>query len=248
MSIAEQAFEIVGGNRDSNIVISCDHASNLVPAGVNGGTLGLSDGDMDRHIAYDVGAEGVSRRLGELLDAPVILSRFSRLVIDPNRGLDDPTLIMQLYDGTIIPGNRNLDADRIAYRVQTCWQPYDDALGTLLASRPQAVLIAIHSFTAQLAGRAKRPWHIGILHEKDQRLARPMLARLRALGDLCVGENEPYGGHLDGDSIDRQALSRGVPNILIEIRNDLIREDGQQKGWAERLAPILRDVIATTPI
>lgn len=248
MSIAEQAFEIVGENRDSNIVISCDHASNRVPPGIGGGTLGLPAADMDRHIAYDVGAAGVSRHLGELLDAPVILSRFSRLVIDPNRGLDDPTLIMQLYDGTIIPGNRNLDAAGIAHRVETCWQPYDDALSVLLASRPEPVLIAIHSFTAQLAGRAKRPWHIGILHGKDQRLALPMLARLGRESDLCVGENEPYGGHLDGDSIDRRALSKGVPNILIEIRNDLIREAGQQKGWAERLAPILRDVIDTTPI
>jgi predicted N-formylglutamate amidohydrolase len=248
MTPENKACEIIGANRDNQIIITCDHASNHVPVEVGNGCLGLPSEDMDRHIAYDVGAAGVSRHLGDLLNAPVILSKFSRLVIDPNRGEDDPTLIMQLYDGTIVPGNRHLTEQDRHWRLNTLYRPYHQGLADLLASRTAPILIAIHSFTAQLTGRPKRPWHIGILHEKDQRLAKPMLARLRAEPDLCVGENEPYGGHLDGDSIDKHALTPRHPNILIELRNDLIREDGQQQNWAERLAPILRDVIAKTPI
>ncbi len=248
MTPENQACEIIGANRDNQIIITCDHASNHVPVEVGNGCLGLPSDDMDRHIAYDVGAAGVSRHLGDLLNAPVILSKFSRLVIDPNRGEDDPTLIMQLYDGTIVPGNRHLTEQDRHWRLNTLYRPYHAGLAGLLASRTAPTLIAIHSFTAQLTGRPKRPWHIGILHEKDQRLAKPMLARLRAEPDLCVGENEPYGGHLNGDSIDRHALDARHPNILIELRNDLIREDGRQQNWAERLAPILRDVIAKTPI
>lgn len=248
MTFAEKPFQIVGANRDSDIIITCDHASNRVPPEVGGGSLGLSASEMNRHIAFDVGAAGVSLRLGEMLDCPVILSNFSRLVIDPNRGEDDPTLIMQLYDGTIIPGNRHLPETDRNWRLDKLYHPYHRAMSDLLASRASPIIVAMHSFTSQLDNRPKRPWHIGILHEKDQRLAKPMLKRLRQEPDLCVGENEPYGGHLDGDSIDKHALAAGHPNILIEIRNDLIRQEGQQLNWADRLAPMITDVINTTQI
>jgi len=244
----EAAYHILGRERPSNLIVTCDHACNHVPVEVNNGDLGLEPAEMQRHIAFDVGAAGVSRYLGELLGAPVILSNFSRLVIDANRGEDDPTLVMKLYDGTLIPANRHICASDLAWRLEHCYRPYHAAYRALVASRAKPVIIAIHSFTAQLAGRPKRPWQIGILYGKDQRLAQPMLARLRGEADLCVGENEPYGGHLDGDSIDRHALAIGHPNILIEIRNDLIRHDAEHQSWATRLAPILRDVIATTHI
>lgn len=239
MTAFSNAFEIIGEDRPSDVVITCDHASNIVPDEVNGGNLGLSDQDMDRHIAYDVGAGAVSRYLGDLMQSPVILSRFSRLVIDPNRGEDDPTLIMQLYDGTIIPANRGLSAADINWRLDHCYRPYHTALHNLHSTRRDPIIIAIHSFTAQLEGRPKRPWHIGVLHEHDQTLAKPLLACLRGEPDLCVGENEPYGGHLDGDTIDKHALKNGYQNVLIEIRNDLIRTKSQQQNWAARLAPIL---------
>jgi predicted N-formylglutamate amidohydrolase len=244
----EHAFHILGHDRPSNLIVTCDHASNHVPFEVNGGDLGLVPAEMQRHIAYDVGAAGVSTHLGELLGAPVILSNFSRLVIDANRGEDDPTLVMKLYDGTLIPANRHIGAADLQWRLENCYRPYHAAYDELVASRAQPVIIAVHSFTAQLAGRPKRPWHVGILYGKDQRLAQPMLARLRAEADWCVGENEPYGGHLEGDSIDRHAQAFAHPNILIEIRNDLIRSESDQQNWAARLAPILRDVIATTNI
>lgn len=237
-----QPFEIEGQDRTGSLVVTCDHASNHVPSEVNGGSLGISEADMDRHIAYDVGGAGVAHHLAAALQAPVILSRFSRLVIDPNRGEDDPTLIMQLYDGTMIPANRHLGPDQINWRLDHCYRPYHRALAALLDSRKDPMIVAVHTFTAQLAGRPKRPWHIGILHENDLRLAAPLLARLRREPDLCVGENEPYGGHLQGDSIDRHALKKNRPNVLIEIRNDLIRTEDQQRNWANRLAPIIAEV------
>lgn len=236
-------YEIIGEDRPSRWMITCDHASNSVPSEV-GGTLGLSEGEMGRHIAYDIGAAGVTHRLAERLDAPAILTRFSRLVIDPNRGEDDPTLVMKLYDGTIIPGNRKTDAVEIERRLNLFYRPYHDAYSKLASRRDGTVLCAIHSFTPRLIGRHPRPWHIGILYADDDRLAKPLLARLRAEPDLCVGENEPYSGHLPGDAIDRHALQSGRPNVLIELRHDLIATKAGQHTWADRLAPLLEAALA----
>jgi len=225
------------------MLITCDHAANTVPATVNDGDLGLATTDMARHIAYDVGAAGVTYALAEKLDAPAILSNFSRLVIDPNRGEDDPTLLMKLYDGTIIPGNRCADTAEREHRLNTCYRPYHAALAEMAARQNNTVLISVHSYTPQLNGYPIRPWHIGILHGKDSRLSIPLLALLNQETDLCVGENEPYGGHLDGDSIDRHAIAHKRPNTLIEIRNDLIKSEEQQVAWAHRLAPILTEAL-----
>lgn len=229
-------YFIDGADRTGAWVVTCDHAANTVPDFVGGGTLGLPDSDMSRHIAYDIGAAGVARALGKALNSPVILSNFSRLVIDPNRGLDDPTLVMRLYDGSIIPSNRA--ADDVPTRIDRCYTPYHDALAQL-AARPNAALLSVHSFTPQLSGRAPRPWHVGVLSAADRRLADPLLKRLAAEETLCIGDNEPYSGHLPGDAVDRHALQHGRPNVLIEIRNDLITTTQDQYAWAERLAPML---------
>lgn len=233
-------FFLEGAERPGPWLVTCDHAANTIPPGI--GPLGISATDMARHIAYDPGAWGVSLALGALLDAPVIGANFSRLVIDPNRGEDDPTLLMKLYDGSIIAGNRHADAAELERRKDLCYRPYHAALGDL-AARPDAALLAIHSFTPQLNGRPPRPWHIGILYASDTRLARPLLRLLREEPDLCVGENEPYGGHLPGDSMDRHAIAQGRQNVLIELRQDLIRTPEQQAEWADRLAPILRKAL-----
>jgi predicted N-formylglutamate amidohydrolase len=236
----ENAYEIIGADRESPWLVTCDHASNRVPEEIGGGSLGLCEVEMGRHIAYDIGAAGVTRHLAALLGAPAILSRFSRLVIDPNRGEDDPTLIMRLYDGTIVPGNRHLDVAERARRLDTYHRPYHVAYAGLAARRADTMIVAIHSFTPRLNGRAPRPWHIGILHAGwDQRLSRPLLDLLRAEPDLCVGENQPYAGHLPGDAVDRHALIPGRPNALIEVRQDLIAEEAGQRAWAVRLAPLL---------
>jgi predicted N-formylglutamate amidohydrolase len=243
-----EAVEIEGGNRPGRWLVTCDHASNAVPAEI-GGTLGLPDDEMMRHIAWDVGAAGVTRALAAALDSPAILARFSRLVIDPNRGEDDPTLVMRLYDGTIVPGNRRADEAEIARRLTLCYRPYHEAYARLAARRPDTVICAVHSFTPCLRGRAPRPWHIGILYSpRDTRLARPLIELLRAEPGLCVGENEPYAGHLDGDAIDRHALGPGRPNALIEIRHDLIAAPAGQAEWARRLAPILAGALAAAGV
>jgi len=232
------AFSIHGPDRQGPWIITCDHATNTVPDFVAGGALGLPDTDMGRHIAYDVGALGVALALGAVLDAPVIWSNFSRLVIDPNRGLDDPTLIMPLYDGTVIPGNRRItDADR-RLRIDHLYRPYHDALAKLTA-RPGVAIVSVHSFTPQLNGRPLRPWEVGVLSAADRRFADPLIARLQADLDSPVGDNEPYGGHLPGDAIDKHALQHGRPNALLELRHDLIRDPAQQQHWGTWLAPYL---------
>lgn len=241
---AFQPYIIHGPDRQSRWLITCDHASNTVPPCIGGGSLGLPQADMARHIAYDVGAAGVTRALSDLLGAPAVLSNFSRLVVDPNRGLDDPTLLMKLYDGTVIPANRDADAIEKARRVDTFYTPYHTAVADMAARQDNTVLAAVHSFTQKLSARSHRPWHIGILHEGDNRLSDPLLALLRAQPDLCVGDNEPYAGHLPGDAVDRHALQTGRPNVLIELRQDLIETPEQQAAWAQRLAPILTEALA----
>jgi predicted N-formylglutamate amidohydrolase len=187
-----------------------------------------------------VGAAGVARALARLLEAPAVLSNFSRLVIDPNRGEDDPTLLMKLYDGTIIPANRHAGPAELQERLTKCYRPYHTAIADLAARRDDTVIVSVHSYTRQLQGRPPRPWHVGVLYAADTRFSRPLINLLRAEPDLCVGENEPYGGHLPGDAISRHAIAHQRHNTLIEIRNDLIETPQDQAAWAARLAPMLR--------
>ena len=237
------AFTITGQDRPGRWLVTCDHATNRVPEDL--GSLGIGAADMARHIAYDVGAAGLAQALGAALDSPVICSDFSRLVIDPNRGEDDPTLVMKLYDGTIIPANRHVDAAEVERRLQTLYRPYHAAYAQLAARQPDTVIVAIHSFTPCLKGRAPRPWHVGVLYSHlDERFSKPLIARLKQETDLCIGDNEPYAGHLPGDAIDRHALQPGRHNTLIELRNDLIGTQAEQRLWAMRLAPILSEVLA----
>lgn len=235
---AHPAYEIVSPEAPGPWLVTCDHASNAVPDWVSGGDLGLPPEEMERHIAWDIGAEGLARALARRLGAAAILGRFSRLVIDANRGEDDPTLVMRLYDGTVIPANRALDAAGLEERLERLWRPYHAALEALLARRE--VLLAVHSFTPQLRGRPPRPWEVAVLHSPlDGRVALPLIEGLRARGDLVVGDNEPYSGHLPGDSVDRHALRTGRLNVLVEVRQDLIATPEGQERWGARLAPHL---------
>ena len=243
--MAHEAYRILGENRPGRWLVTCDHASNRVPDWVAGGDLGLPPEDMARHIAWDPGAAGLAAALAERLDSPCILSDFSRLVIDPNRGEDDPTLLMKLYDGSIIPANRHAGPAELALRMDRLYRPYHDALARLAARQADTVIVAVHSFTPCLRGRAPRPWHVGVLYSHlDPRLSRALLALLAAEPDLCTGDNEPYSGHLPGDAIDRHALGPGRHNTLIELRNDLIATAQAQAAWAARLAPLLVAALA----
>lgn len=236
-----EAFEVVAGRPAVGVVLLCDHAGNAFPEGY--GTLGLPAAELERHIAYDIGAAGVTRELARLLGAPAVLSRFSRLLIDINRGIDDPTLVMRLSDGAVVEGNRHVDAAEIAHRVEHYYRPYHDTVSAVIdaciaAGRPP-VLVSMHSFTHAWKG-TPRPWHVGILWDtQDARVARPMIEAFRAGGDLVVGDNEPYRGHLEGDTLWRHGLRRGLAHVLIEVRQDLIGDQAGQIAWAERIAATL---------
>lgn len=237
------SFEQIVVSDTTPLLFLCDHASNHVPFEVNSGCLGLPSHEMERHIAYDIGARGVTLELVRQLGGVALLSRFSRLVIDPNRAEDDPTLLMRLYDGTIIPANRHADEDEIERRLTLYHRPYHHAVRQVLDSMQRTpIIVSIHSFTAQLKGRSMRPWHIGVLSADDRRIADPLLAKLNDIPDICVGDNEPYVGKLEGDCMTQHGIKRGLPHVLIEIRNDLIADVEGEKHWARRLAPVLNDV------
>ena len=236
-------FELVPGQGD--IILVCDHARNAVPPDL--GDLGVPPDDMGRHIAFDIGARAVTLRMADALGAPAVLSTFSRLVIDPNRGEFDPTLIMRLYDGTIIEGNRRVDAVERARRISAYHRPYREQLGraidTCLADGGAPILVSIHSYTPQLRGHEPRPWHVGLLWAQDDRLFRPLMAGLRRHPDLVVGDNQPYSGSLPGDTMWTYGIRRGLPHVLIEVRNDLIAEPAGQDHWAELLVAELRAAV-----
>ena len=231
-------FSFHGAQRGGPWLITVDHATNTVPVDVGDGCLGLAAADMQRHIAYDIGAMGLALALGEELRAPVICSDFSRLVIDPNRGADDPTLIPQLYDGTIIPANRYLDDVERERRIAALYDPYHDTVAETAQGR-DVVFLAIHSFTPRLIGRAMRPWEVGVLSGNDRRLADPLIRRLGQELASPVGDNEPYAGYFPGDALSRHAHGPGRPSVLLEVRQDLIANLEGQKTWAARLAPHL---------
>ncbi len=227
------------------VLVLCDHASNAIPDDY--ARLGLPDGALTRHIAYDPGAAPLSEALADALDAPAILSRFSRLVIDPNRGLDDPTLVMTLSDGQIIPGNRDLAPQAIAARIARHYAPYHatitSAIDTSLAAGVVPALISVHTFTPVWRGVA-RPWHAGLLWDRDDRLARLFIDGLRADPSLVVGNNAPYSGALKNDCLYRHGTARGLAHVLIEIRNDLLATPEGVTQWCDRLAGIINAALA----
>jgi len=232
--------EVIPGDPARGLVLACDHASNFVPADID---LGLPQAEFARHIAYDIGAAGVTRLLARALDVPAVLTNFSRLIIDPNRGRADPTLVMRLSDGAVVPGNARIDEAGKAARIARFYDPFDEGIAQALAAAESAgrvpALVTIHSFTPYWRG-VPRPWHVGILYDRDERLARRLIEALAAdPAGLVVGDNDPYGGGLPGDTIDRHATVRGLPNALIEIRQDLIAGEDDQREWADRFARIL---------
>jgi predicted N-formylglutamate amidohydrolase len=230
--MTENAFEAISGK--GPIFLLCDHASNALPPG----GLGLNPALLSTHIAYDIGAAAVTRALADAYGAPAVLGSWSRLLIDLNRGADDPTLVMKLSDGSIIPGNRDAGSAEVARRIAEFHAPYHAAIEAALDRiGPDAVLVSMHSFTPAWKGRP-RPWEVGILYDRDVRLAVPLMARLADAG-FIVGDNEPYSGALEGDTLWRHGTMRGLPHVLIEMRQDLVGDDDQAQGFALRLKPVL---------
>jgi predicted N-formylglutamate amidohydrolase len=221
--------------------LTCDHAGRAIPRRL--GNLGLPEGELVRHIAWDIGIGSVGRRLSHLLDSPVILQSYSRLVIDCNRDPKVPSSIPEISETTGIPGNRGLTEAKRAARLEAIFRPYHDAIAAALDNRAAAsrasVLVALHSFTPMFKG-IWRPWHVAVLFNRDSRLAHPLAELLRAEGELTVGENEPYRvTDLTDYTVPVHGERRGLPHVEIEIRQDLITEPAGQREWAERLARLL---------
>jgi predicted N-formylglutamate amidohydrolase len=239
------SYEALDGDLAGGFVILIDHASNRIPSEY--ADLGLPEAELERHIAYDIGAGALARLLAERFHAPALLTNFSRLVIDANRGEDDPTLIMRLSDGAVIPGNACVDAAERERRLARFHRPYHSAIERLLdamtaAGRPPAIL-SIHSYTPVWKG-ARRPWHAGILWDRDPRFAEPLLEALQAEHGLRVGDNEPYSGALKNDTMHRHGTGRGLAHALLEVRNDLIAAPAGVLEWADRLEQPLRDMLS----
>lgn len=231
-----EMFETIAGDLAGGLLFLADHASNVIPDDYNG--LGLPTAALERHIAYDIGVRPLTQALAVRFGAPAVLSCFSRLLIDPNRGLDDPTLVMRISDGAVIPGNAHHDAAERRRRIARFWAPYDGAVGAMieamLATGRRPVIVSLHSYTPTWRGWS-RPWHAGILWDRDPRLPLPLIAAMREERGLVVGENEPYDGALKGDCLYRHASSRGLAHVLVEVRQDLIAEAAGVAVWAERL-------------
>lgn len=228
-----------------HMIFLCDHAGREIPAGY--GDLGLPAAAFDRHIAYDIGAADLTQALADEFEVPAVLGRYSRLFVDLNRGADDPTLIMKLSDGQIVPGNARADAAEFAKRIAMAHAPYHDEISRQIARGRTAgltpVLISIHSFTPSWKGRP-RPWEVAILHApRDRRLADLMLMALRELPGLCVGDNEPYSGALENDTLSRHGLDLGLPHVLIEVRQDLISDATGVARMAHLIATCLKRAI-----
>ena len=221
--------------------LACDHGGRAIPRRL--GRLGVAEPDTYRHIAWDVGIAEVGRRLSSRLDAPLIVQAYSRLVIDCNRDPSVPSSIPETSEDTEIPGNRNLSEVDRAARQNAIFRPYHGRIAAILDRREAegraSVLVALHSFTPVFRS-VSRPWHVGVLFNRDERLAHPLLDLLRAEGDLVVGENEPYRvTDLTDYTVPVHGERRGLPHVEIEIRQDLITEPAGQTAWAERLARLL---------
>jgi len=242
-------FDHLNEDGAAHLVLICDHAGRAVPGMLDG--LGVDVEHMDRHIAYDIGAAAVTRRLSELLDATALLHNYSRLVIDCNRPLGHPESIAGVSDGTTIPANVNIREAQALKRVDALFWPYHQAISNIIGHRWRVegcppVLFSVHSFTPSF-GEEHRPWDAGVLYNRDPRLAQAMMEDLRAQG-LHIGDNQPYSGLEAAYTIDVHGTSPGLANGVIEIRQDQIADIAGQERWANILAHSLSSIMRRADI
>lgn len=238
--------ERVNATGRSPLLLVCEHATNHIPACYQG--LGLSPEDLDRHIAWDIGAAALTRRLAAMLDAPAFLGTYSRLLIDLNRPLGIPGSIPARSEATIIPGNEALDGQERDRRRDRIFAPFQQAITTFIDRRIDAglptILIAVHSFTPVFLGVA-RPWHAGVLFGNAKALGHRLVARLAEDSALSVAANQPYTVSRQEDyAILVHGDDRHIPAVLIEIRNDGLSDRAAVEEWAERLTAALRPELA----
>lgn len=240
------AFRTYREAGDSEVFLTCDHAGNLIPRRLV--ALGLPPIELARHIGWDVGAVGVARRLSAKLDATLVTQTYSRLVIDCNRQPHWPTAMPEVSESTRVPGNLDLSEAERAARRREVFAPYHGEIARLLDARAAAgrrsLLIAVHSFTPVYHG-IERPWHLGLLYHRCTAVAQIFKDLLAGEESLCLGDNEPYTVTDDTDyGIPIHGERRGLPNLLIEIRHDLIETLDDQEHWADRLAGLLGETLA----
>ena len=234
----EAPYSTYNPTGQSELVLVCDHARNTIPRSM--GTLGLASAALDTHIALDIGCEVLSAALADRLDSVLVVAGFSRLVVDLNRPPGHPTSIPLTSDGIEIPGNQRLDERKRLTRIEEIFSPYHEAVSTevnrVCARHPKAALISMHSFTPQMDGQ-RRPWHVGILWNRDQRLSQTLLNSLRSIPGLCVGDNQPYDAraHL-GYTVDAYAHINSLAQVMIEVRQDLMESDDGISRWADLLS------------
>jgi predicted N-formylglutamate amidohydrolase len=235
--------EVIEDRASSPFLITCDHAGKRLPRAL--GNLGLSEVDLNRHIAWDLGAAGVARELAHALGAFAALQVYSRLVIDCNRPLGVPSSIAEISEDTVIVGNQMLSPGDAARRAEAIFTPYHQRIRLELERRARAaqptILIAVHSFTPTFKG-VSRPWQVGVLYNRDPRLAHALLALLRRDSALTVGDNEPYSvSDLSDYGVVEYGEKRGNPHVELELRQDLLSTEAAQAAWAKRLAELLRE-------
>ena len=236
-------YEVVNPHATVPLLFICDHAGHQVPAAL--ADLGLTKADLVDHIGWDIGADAVTRRMAAVFGATAVLSTYSRLVIDANRPLGHPTSIAPESDGRAIPANIGLDAEGRRARAEACFWPYHRAVAAqkrrLCKQTSPPVLVYIHSFTPAMSDGTPRPWECGILWDRDERVAAPLLRFLgQTLGER-VGDNKPYTGRGGtGYSAQVHTAEPNLPHVMIELRNDLIGDEAGVNLWAARLATALR--------
>jgi predicted N-formylglutamate amidohydrolase len=239
-------FTVANREGPAPFLLVCDHASNAIPRAL--GSLGLDAAALERHIAWDIGADALARRLAQCFDAPAVIAGYSRLVIDNNRALDDPSSILATSDGVVIPGNLEVTATQRERRMHSIFEPYHQAIAARLDEfRRRAIMpafLSIHSFTPVMNDEP-RPWQVGVLWDRDPRIAVPLLERLQAIEGLCVGDNMPYSGRHPSDyTVARHAERAGLPHVCIEVRQDLIDHPAGAERWADILASVLTPILA----
>lgn len=230
----------------ARLLLLCDHASKAVPKAL--GDLGIPESELSRHIGWDIGGLDTALELAKALDAPLIASGYSRLVIDCNRWPGGEGSIPEVSDGTMVPANRALTKEQIDARAEACFWPYhrevDRQLDRMTEGGDKVCLLVVHSFTPVMAG-FKRPWHVGVLWNDDARLPEPLLAELRRDMRLMVGDNEPYSARASYEyTLNAHARPRGLPHCSLEVRQDLIHTPDMARHWGERLAPAIRVAVA----
>jgi predicted N-formylglutamate amidohydrolase len=227
------------------VLLVCDHASNNIPSRLNG--LGVSASGLATHLGHDIGAANVTRYLSAVLKLPAVMAGYSRLAVDCNRRLDDPSAFTVGDEGTVVSGNLALTHPEREMRANALYWPYHhavrDQLAALESMAEAPALVTIHSFTPVLNGSA-RPWHIGILWDSDPRIPEALITALRNISGVLVGDNEPYSGKDPHDfTIDHHGEAEGLPHVSIEIRQDLIDTDAGVEKWGGRLAEALTPIL-----